>query len=42
VSVEGVTGAITFDENGDANKDMAFIKTVEGGQFKFLKIVTVG
>lgn len=42
VSVEGVTGAISFDENGDAKKDMAFIKTVEGGQFKFLKIVTVG
>lgn len=37
----GVTGAISFDENGDANKDMAFIKTVEDGGFKFLKTVTV-
>lgn len=41
VSVVGVTGAISFNENGDANKDLAFIKTVDGGQFKFLKTVTV-
>lgn len=41
VTVDGVTGSISFDEIGDANKDMAFIKTVEGGQFKFLKTVTV-
>ncbi|MDL2234529.1 ABC transporter substrate-binding protein [Christensenellaceae bacterium OttesenSCG-928-L17] len=41
VSLEGVTGAISFDENGDANKDMAFIKTIKDGQFAFLKIVTV-
>ena len=39
---EGVTGAISFDENGDANKDMAFIKVIENGQFKFLKTVTLG
>ncbi|MBE6014224.1 MAG: ABC transporter substrate-binding protein [Lachnospiraceae bacterium] len=37
VSVKGVTGDISFDNNGDAKKDMAFIKTVEGGAFKFLK-----
>lgn len=37
----GVTGVISFDANGDANKDMAFIKTVEDGGFKFLKTVTV-
>ncbi len=42
VSITGVTGAITFDENGDAKKDMAYIKTVEGGAFKFLKTVTIG
>lgn len=42
VNIEGVTGAISFDENRDAKKDMAFIKTVEGGQFKFLKTVKVG
>lgn len=41
VDVEGVTGRIVFNENGDANKDMAFIKVVEGGQFKFLKTVSV-
>lgn len=41
VETAGVTGAISFDENGDANKDMAFIKTVEDGSFKFLKTVTV-
>jgi branched-chain amino acid transport system substrate-binding protein len=39
--IDGVTGTISFDENGDAKKDMAFIKTVEDGAFKFLKTVTV-
>ena len=41
IQTTGVTGAISFDENGDANKDMAFIKTDEDGGFKFLKTVTV-
>lgn len=41
LSFEGVTGAISFDENGDANKDMAFIKQITDGQFKFLKTVSV-
>lgn len=41
VSVEGVTGSISFDATGDANKDMAFIKTVENGAFKFLMTVSV-
>lgn len=41
LTVEGVTGSISFDENGDANKDMAFIKIIEDGQFKFEKLVTV-
>lgn len=41
VDVEGVTGRIVFNENGDANKDMAFIKIVKNGQFKFLKTVSV-
>ncbi|WP_320121163.1 ABC transporter substrate-binding protein [uncultured Sphaerochaeta sp.] len=41
VDVEGVTGRIVFNENGDANKDMAFIKVVENGQFKFLKTVSI-
>ena len=41
-TITGVTGAIAFDENGDAKKDMAYIKTVENGAFKFLKTVTIG
>lgn len=41
VSLVGVTGAISFNEIGDANKDMAFIKTVENGAFKFLMTVSV-
>jgi branched-chain amino acid transport system substrate-binding protein len=41
VSIDGVTGSISFDENGDANKDMAFIKTVEDGAFKFLTTTTI-
>lgn len=41
LSVDGVTGTITFDENGDADKDMAFIKTIENGQFKFLTTTSV-
>jgi branched-chain amino acid transport system substrate-binding protein len=41
VKIDGVTGTISFDENGDANKDMAFIKTVKNGAFEFLKTVTV-
>lgn len=38
---EAVTGKITFDENGDAAKDMAYIKVIEDGVFKFLQTVTV-
>ncbi len=36
VKVTGVTGDITFDENGDANKSLAFIKTIKDGKFEFL------
>lgn len=39
--IDGVTGSISFDENGDANKDIAFIKTVKDGDFAFLKTVTI-
>lgn len=44
VAHTGVTGSITFNENGDANKDMAYIKTidVENANFKFLKTQSVG
>lgn len=38
---DAVTGKISFDENGDAKKDMAYVKTVKDGQFTFLKTVTV-
>ncbi len=41
ISVEGVTGTITFDENGDADKNMAFIKTIKDGAFEFLTTTTV-
>ena len=36
VSYDGVTGSITFNEEGDANKDMAYIKTMTAGAFKFV------
>ena len=43
VSYTGVTGLITFDENGDANKDMAYIKFAnpETGAFDFVKTQSV-
>ena len=41
VTYEGVTGAISFDKNGDAEKDMAYIKVVKDGKFEFLKTVKV-
>lgn len=43
VEYTGVTGSISFDENGDAKKDMAFIKTVdtEAGEFRFVKTQSV-
>ena len=43
VSYEGVTGVIVFDENGDADKDTAYIKGVDNatGEFTFVKMQTV-
>ncbi len=43
VSIDGVTGSISFDEIGDANKDMAYIKkaNTETGAFDFVKTQTV-
>jgi branched-chain amino acid transport system substrate-binding protein len=43
VAYEGVTGAITFNEIGDANKDMAYIKGVDTTNvcFTFIKTQTV-
>ena len=40
LQTEGVTGKISFDANGDAEKDTAYIDIVEDGAFKFLKTVT--
>ena len=44
VETEGVTGKIAFDENGDAKKDMAYIKFAnpETGAFDFVKTQSVG
>jgi len=41
VSYDGVTGAVSFNGEGDANKDMAFIKTVKDGAFQFLTTTTI-
>lgn len=41
VQVTGVTGDIKFDENGDADKDLAFIKTIKDGKFEFLTTTSV-
>lgn len=46
VSFDGVTGKISFDENGDAIKNTAYIKTitedsVTSKEFKFVKTQTV-
>ena len=43
VTYEGVTGALAFDENGDALKDMAYIKYAnpETGAFDFVKTQSV-
>ncbi|MCD8167715.1 MAG: ABC transporter substrate-binding protein [Clostridiales bacterium] len=41
VQIDGVTGSITFNETGDVNKDIAFIKTIKDGKFQFLTTTTV-
>lgn len=41
VDFEGVTGKITIDENGDADKNTAVIKIVENGEFKYLDTVII-
>lgn len=38
---DGVTGKITFDENGDAAKEDAVLKKVEGGKFVYQDTVTL-
>ncbi len=43
VKMTGVTGDLSFNEVGDANKNMAYIKSIDvtTGTFKFLKTQTV-
>lgn len=41
LTFEGVTGKISFDENGDAIKNKAIIKTVENGAFKYVDTVVI-
>ena len=41
IESDGVTGSITFNEVGDANKDTAYIDVISDGAFSFLKTVTV-
>ena len=36
VEYTGVTGTITFNENGDANKDAAYLKEIKDGKFAFV------
>lgn len=38
---EGVTGVINFTEEGDADKNIAVIKTVQNGQFVYIDTVEV-
>lgn len=41
IQIDGVTGSISFNETGDANKDIAFIKSIKDGKFQFLTTTTV-
>jgi branched-chain amino acid transport system substrate-binding protein len=43
ITYSGVTGDVSFNENGDANKHMAYIKTidVDSASFKFLKTQSI-
>ena len=41
LTFDGVTGKISFDENGDAIKNKAIIKTVENGAFKYVDTVII-
>lgn len=41
VVIEGATGTIAFNETGDANKNLAFIKVIQDGRFQFLTTATI-
>ena len=40
-TISGEVAEITFDENGDANKDMAYIKTIKDGKIVFLTTTSI-
>ena len=40
ISMDAVTGALSFDENGDAIKNTAYIKQAIDGAFQFYKVQT--
>lgn len=41
LSYVGVTGDISFNEDGDANKNAAYVKEVENGKFVFKELVKI-
>ena len=40
LSIDAVTGALSFDANGDAVKSTAYIKQAIDGGFQFYKVQT--
>ena len=40
VSYDGVTGMIVFDENGDAKKDIAYIKIADTQSLNYIFVTT--
>ena len=40
LSIDAVTGALSFDANGDAVKNTAYIKQAIDGGFQFYKVQT--
>ena len=40
LSIDAVTGALSFDANGDAVKNTAYIKQAIDGSFQFYKVQT--
>ena len=41
LSFTGVTGDISFNADGDANKNAAYVKEVENGKFVFKEVVKI-
>lgn len=40
IMIEGCTGPLSFDKNGNARRNTAFIKTVKDGRFQFVTITS--